>query len=414
MVIYDIIHAYQPFQDPLFNFSEVNWVKSNLSDVLVPTSLAMKYGSVKRGINIKGWTLDSWFSSQDMEVISLANSFICNIKDAISLKHVEIGFSAYAHPILPLLSENLILAQILIDYEIVSNYFGPPTWFWPPEGAVSGDLLRILSKKYPDIVVVIPDISLGKKNYSGPLVIEHDEHVFQKVLVCNTLLKDVIMNSMCYKTSPHSKLVSTWANVHDLYFDEKKLEEMLLTLGGECHVIARDWENMGSQIGLSPYKDIKGAKEILSFTKLYENFRLPSEVAWENVKKIKITDISSGSWEIASTVDDPFVYWWPSEYGEHWNSLTHEQREWALKWQDFLNNFNSMFDKWIGRHGGIDDVLENADLKSEVKTLLPGLMSCIPWHFLANQLWDPSPEFSKEAWEKVVLPSKEKLESLLN
>lgn len=63
MQIYDLIHAYQPFQDPEFNFGYENWVFDNLQNVFLPTSVAMKKGSVKRGIQIKGWTIDSWLNS---------------------------------------------------------------------------------------------------------------------------------------------------------------------------------------------------------------------------------------------------------------------------------------------------------------------------------------------------------------
>jgi hypothetical protein len=415
MKIFDLIHGYQPFQDPVFNFSYDPWVKNNLEKVFYPTSVAMKNGSVKRGINIKGWTIDSWLSSSD-DVKKLAKKIIRNLREAMNNRYVEVGFSGYAHPILPLLNKELIIAQIVIDHEITKDTFGEPTWFWPPEGAVSGELLSTLYDFYPEVIVVIPDVSLGLRNYSGVHTVAHHKKSsslpgFQKVLVCNSLLKDVVMNSVCYPTNPHYELDMEWSHVKQMYFDHEKFNTMLNKLGGNIHVIARDWENMGSVEGLSSHEN--GGFEIKAFLKHAGDFKLPSEANWSNADVLKIEHINFGSWEVDAHVDDPFIYWWPSEYHSHWQTLNDEQKKWAKRWQGFIKEFNEDFKVWSDKHGGIKNLLNNETSKQHVKDLLPGLMSCIPWHFLAKQLWEPSPEFSKEAWEKIVLPSREKLKSLL-
>ena len=61
MIFYDLIHGYQPFDPQAFT---PRWIKRNLQQNFLPTSLAMKNGSISRGIQLQGWTIDAWISGK--------------------------------------------------------------------------------------------------------------------------------------------------------------------------------------------------------------------------------------------------------------------------------------------------------------------------------------------------------------
>jgi hypothetical protein len=219
------------------------------------------------------------------------------------------------------------------------------------------------------------------------------------------------MNSRCYPENPHLDIAIDWSVVEDIYFDPKSFLAMLESLGGEIHVLARDWENKASKDELSDLEE--GLRDIKGLTDMDVTFSLPSEGDWTEAEVVELEDISQGCWEVDANTQDPFLYWWPSEYGEHWATLTSEQKKWSRKWKSFINEFNENFKKWSAKHGGVYKLLDDIDAIEELKILMPGLLSCVPWHFLAKQVWEPSPDFSKEAWEKLVAPARKRLKELL-
>lgn len=408
MQLYDLIHAYQPYDPDNLQFE---WVEKNLKDVFLPTSKAMKNNNIKRGVQIRGWTIDNWLNSEN-KIQKLARETIDNLKVSINNKNLEVGISGYSHPILPLLNKALIIAQIQLDYEAVRNNLGEPTWFWPPEGAVSEIVLSTIYEKFPELIIVIPDKSLGMSNYSGLAQIKHNDNSYQKVLICNTLLKDLVMNVSCYPRRPdYFPEHLDWDILKELHFDSTKFTYALKATGGNLHVLARDWENKGSQDGLLKMQN--GGLDLKSMLETDALFLTPSETKWQDTEIIDLSDIKDATWEIDAPHNDPFMYWWPDNQGVHWNSLNDNQKSWAIKWQQFLNNFNEKFSQWVNQHGGIDNMLDDVNKKEEIKSLLPALMSCIPWHFLVKQMWEPDPGFSEQAWEKIVIPRIKKLDLLL-
>lgn len=409
MLIFDLIHAYQPYDPDALTF---DWVRTNLEEVILPTSVAMRnHASTRRGIQIKGWTIDNWLRSDD-QIKKLATESLENLRLSVIEKNIEVGISGYSHPILPLLHNDLLIAQIDLDYESVREHLGTPTWFWPPEGAISTSVLETVYAEYPDLIVVIPDRALRETNYSGVINIKHAENKFQKALVCNSLLKDLVMNAHDYKEKPgYLPENAEWERVRELHVSSDKFQHAIDSLGGDIHIIARDWENKGSREGLRSME--KGGMDLKSLLEIDAQFLTPSEADWKNAQVIDLEHIKNASWEVDAPHEDPFMYWWPDNQGAHWGTLNPEQRMWALKWQNFLNEFNDNFSEWSKKKGGIKNILADRKQREIIKSLMPALMSCIPWHFLSKQMWEPSPEFSKVAWEKIVVPRSERLKDML-
>jgi hypothetical protein len=404
MVIYDLVHGYQPFKDPGFHFP---WVEKNLKDKFVPTSIAMVNSHVKRGVQLQGWTLDNWLQSSQ-EIVRMAEIVIDNVKRARELQKVEIGFSGYTHPILPLLSDDLLRIQLILDHEVVSNRLGEPAWFWPPEGAVDKKVLKILFELYPEVIPVIPDMSLGKNNFSGLIKVRHQGGGIQNVLVCNNILKDVFMNAMFYDENPHPQVVRTaWDDVKNIYEDGETFSQVFHEIDPELNILARDWENSGSVEVLTATSG--GGLEIGGYLSMEAEFRLPSEGDWEQAILYNVEDILPGSWEVAASNNDPYIYWQPKKDTKNWQKLSDEEKDWTLQWVDYIQEYNALFDKYLETRGGMRGVLSNEMNKKELKEILPGLLSCVPWHYLANELWGPDRRVSHDAWQALCLPTINKL-----
>src|SRR5512135_844479 len=102
MNVYDVIHGYQPFTNDLVS----DWVKTNLENIFLPTSKAMKGGLIRRSVQLQGWTVDAWLSA-DSGISGPAKAVLGNLKDAAEEGHIDVGFSAYSHALLPLLGDEL-------------------------------------------------------------------------------------------------------------------------------------------------------------------------------------------------------------------------------------------------------------------------------------------------------------------
>lgn len=168
MIIYDLIHGYQPFDPQTFIHK---WVRKNLQQIFLPTSISMRKGLIPRGIQLQGWTIETWLNTEK-SIKDLAKKTLNNLKIANQKGNIEIGISGYSHPILPMLSNDLIKAQIILDKQVVEKYLGKATWFWPPEGAIDQRVLKVIHEIFPNLILLIPDKAIGEYNFNGPIKIK--------------------------------------------------------------------------------------------------------------------------------------------------------------------------------------------------------------------------------------------------
>jgi len=373
MIIYDLFHGYQPFSPPKFI---PDWVEKNLRQGFLPTSRAMKKGLIKRAIQLQGKTIEDWLKC-DEPVKNLASEVVENLSEAAQKNQIEIGSSAHAHAILPLLSEKLIEVLIRKDFRRVEKYLGPPTWFWPPEGAVDQKVVRVLHKNFPDLILTLPDRCLDRQNFSDFVRIKFEDGSSQKALVFNTILKDVMMNAAYYPKRPsYVPEAIDWSVAQRMVYSGENFRRILTALGAQTHILMRDWENKGSLDGLIGVGE--GAKELNGLLELKEaKFRLPSEADWDQATEISVGDIQPGSWEPDATPQNPYPYWSPVD----------TNLEVIERWQEFIELYSQEFE------------VEELPLESTV-----ALASDLPWHILAKKEWGGDPGFALRFGQEVVMP----------
>lgn len=361
MKIYDFVHAYQPF----FHENIPDWVITNLKEVFLPLSRAMAKGMCKRTVQIQGWTLDSWFENETTK--PLFEEFAANIRTAVSEGHAKLGFSAYSHPILPLLSNNLIDLEIKEDYKTVLKYLGEPEVFFPPEGAIDQRTLSVINNAFPDITILIPDRALGTGTKSGFYTYKEN-----KIAVFPVIIKDALMGAP-YFEKPPAFIPHTvdWDNAKKALKSSKALKQFLKEMEFETVIIARDMENGQSREGLKQYKD--GKKELPA---LYGSKELTSFLD-EGVATKSINEIMPASWEPLSHEDDPFPFWAPK--GEYSLFLTQEQRTLVSTWLKLVHLYDHLI---FGK-------------EQFFKETSPIIISCFPWHFTTPLEWDNNIGFSE-------------------
>ena len=413
MIFYDLIHGYQPFDPQTFI---PKWIKRNLQRIFLPTSLSMKKGLIPRGIQLQGWTIETWLNAEK-SIRDLARKTLDNLRIANKKNNIEVGISAYSHPILPMLSSDLIKAQIILDKEVVEKYLGKATWFWPPEGAVDQRVLKIIHEIFPNLILLIPDKAIGKYNFNGPIKIKFNNGV-QKTIIFNTLLKDLFMNAEDYKRRPkyikrpkHLPKDLVWAQIRRTVHSPKTFLYVLNYLNKDKFVLMRDWENAGSRKGL---RKIGNSREIGNFLKFKTqiNFCLPSQFNWKKVETISITRIKPCSWDMESNSNDPFPWWTPNKHGYIWQKCKPFRRKRIIEWQEIIKEFDRNFQQKVKKYGGIKKALEKKEFKMLLKQTLPALHSCVGWHYLAKKSWKPNYQYSQAALKNIVLPSLEKLKKL--
>ena len=430
MIFYDLIHGYQPFHSQKFI---PKWIKKNLQQIFLPTSIAMKKGLILRGIQIQAWTIETWLNAEK-SIKNLGQKTLNNLQIANKKKNIEIGISAYSHPILPMLSNDLIKAQILLDKEIVEKYIGKPTWFWPPEGAIDQRVLKVIHEVFPDLILLIPDKAIGEYNFNEPIKIKFSakgavsasgarsasggNNGLQKVIVFNTLLKSLFMNAEDYKKRPkyikRPKYLPkdlVWAKIRRTVHSPKIFLDVLNYLDKDKFVLMRDWENAGSKKGL---RKIDSCKEIGNFLKLKTqiDFHLPSQFDWEEVKIVPINKIKPCSWDMESKPSDPFPWWQPNKHGRVWKKHKALRRKKIIEWQEMIKEFDKIFQQKVKKYNGIEAMFKNKQLKNLLKQTLPVLHSCIGWHYFAKRSWKPDYQYSQAALKNIVLPGLEKLKKL--
>lgn len=359
MRVYDIVHAYQPFEPPFFP----SWVEDNLRNLFLPLSRAVRRGIVKRHVQLQGWTIEVFLRSPD-PVKSLAQESLDNLKSAYDKGHISLGFSAYSHPIIPLLSDEVLLRSIREDFEVVREHLGEPIWFWFPEGACDRRSLKLLFDEFPDVTAVIPDGCIGQENLSGFYKLENGG----RVVVFNSILKDIFMNAEDYgKPQPYTPEGLRWEVAEEMITNAGSLLEGLQYFSkNEFVVLGRDWENAGSKYGLLEFE--KGAKELKSFLEVKDGieFGFVKEAKFEET--LRLSDIRPSSWEPAATDDKPYPYW----------NLD--------SWVQFVDAFCSSYE---------------SDFP---KKFLIALASDVPWHLMARKEWGPNPEHSRQFLDKAISP----------
>ncbi len=418
MIIYDFIHGYQPF-DPLVFIPK--WIKKNLKDKFLPTSLAMKKGLIPRAVQLQGWTIESWLKAKK-PIRDLAKETIKNLKIANQKGKIEIGISAYTHPVLPMLSSDLIKTQIILDRQAVEQYLGKVTWFWPPEGAVDQRTLKVIHQVCPDLTLLIPDKVIGRYNFNEFVKIRFKDG-FQKAAVFNCLLKDLFMNAEDYRRKPryirrpkHLPKDLVWAQARRAVHSPKIFLRILEYLDKSNFILMRDWENAGSKKGLRKISMAVGGrviKDIGNFLKLKDriDFRLPSQVNWGKAKVISVNKIIPGSWDMESIPKNPFPWWQPSKQGRIWRRCKPFRKKRMIEWQGLIKEFNQVFQQKIKEGGGLERAIKDKKFRDLLKWTLPALHSCVGWHYFAKRDWKPDYQYSRQALKSIVFPALKKLKN---
>ncbi len=365
MKIFDFVHAYQPF----FHENIPDWVYKNLTDVFLPLSKAMAKGMCKRTVQIQGWTLDSWFENEQTK--PLFEEFAANIRTAVSKGNIKLGFSAYSHPILPLLSNELIEMEIKEDYKTVLKYLGEPEVFFPPEGAIDQRTLDVISKTFPDATILIPDRALGMNTQSG--FYRFNENV---LAIFPVIIKDALMGAPYFEKPPaFIPHTVNWDNAKKALKSSKSLQQFFSEMELETVIIARDMENGQSRDALKEYKNGKKELPALYGSREFTHFFDEIEIDKQELKLV--TSIIPASWEPLSHEDDPFPFWAPK--GEYSLFLTEEQRTLVSTWLKLVHLYDKLI---IGQ-------------EQFFKKTSPSIISCFPWHFTTPLEWDNNIGFSE-------------------
>lgn len=421
MIIYDAIHGYQPFSAE-FKFP---WVDENLDSVFLPTSEAMKRGVVRRAVQLQGCTIQEWLREHDTHDKALV--VLGNLRLARRQGHIEIGCSSFSHAILPLLSEESIYAQILLDKEIVETHLGKCTWFWPPEGAVDAKTLQVLWTRFPELVAFVPNKCLRGAKNSAFVKVRHAKGT-GKIAVFNVLVKDVLMNSVSYAKRPaYVPSRVKWKYHSSFMKDPHALEEVLGIVDGKNpHIVMRDWENAESRDAL--FNVMPQAMDIMAFANAKwrhdAEFSMPASADYSDT--IKISDIKLSSWEPMATQANPLPYWDPA--GSALKKLDKHRKAMIDGWKRIYAMHDSLFRQIVlhatsipaekarkmkldARLALVDKALSAPDVKQAYLDTAMALISCTPWHLLARPEWEHSDSFPKRAMHKMI---KAKMHHLIN
>ncbi|KKT72975.1 MAG: hypothetical protein UW69_C0075G0002 [Microgenomates group bacterium GW2011_GWA2_44_7] len=324
---------------------------------------------MKQHIQLQGWTIDSYLKLKG-NTLKKAQSFIHNLKIAAANNQIRVGFSAYSHPILPFLSDEVIKRELLEDYQVVERNIGKPAWFWPPEGAIDQRVLSIVHSLFPDTQIVISDKCLDEPIASGFY------HIAQKgVIVSSVYLKDLFMNAGVYPDKP--KYIPPhieWEKIRDITTNKEALSQGFHLFGmHQIAILTRDMENAGSKEGLFEFKD--GHKQVKALQELaHEHTFVHHDDEQFFREGIDIKKIKGGSWEPKATFKKPYPYWNISS------------------WKNFVEVFCSIY---------------QPDFPTET---LAVLASDVPWHYLAPKEWNPNPGYSADFVSLVMTPLVRKID----
>jgi hypothetical protein len=399
MFVYDVIHGYQPFTNDLIS----DWVHTNLDTVFTSTSRAMAAGVVRRSVQLQGWTLDAWLNAP-REIGEKAQEVISDLRAAAEHNHIEFGFSAYGHALLPLLSDELAYAQMCADYETVKTHLGEPKFFWYPECAVDSAKLRVLYDRFPGIIAVIPNKAVGLWS-SGFAKVRFGGAV-GKAAFCNVLVKDVVMNSVVYEKPDYVPRALDWDKSRDSMKDSEAFKYVLHTLDDDVeHVLVRDWENGESREALRDTGGMADVGAMLDSSDI--RYRLLSEQG-QYTLQVDVGEVRPSCWEPTSTDGNPYPYWTPSGV-RGWRRTVVDC--WLKIIAIYETGFKAAVESEVGGFGcdEVDEALGNHKFMTMFKETCPCLLSCLPWHLLAREEWERFPDFPGKLLEKIVLPETTKL-----
>jgi peptidoglycan/xylan/chitin deacetylase (PgdA/CDA1 family) len=417
IIIYDAIHGYQPFSEE-FRFP---WVKENLERIFLPTSEAMRQGAVKRSIQLQGCTIQEWL--RDKETRDTAQKVLDNLKYAAQRRHIDVGCSAFSHPILPLLSEETIYAQIKADIDAVEANIGKATWFWPPEGAIDAKTLSVLHHKFPQLTAAIPNNCVGV-NTCEFLNIKYGREA-GKAAVFNVIVKDVLMNAVSYKQRPKYLKSVSWKYTKSFMREPQQLKKVLASVDRTKdynHIILRDWENGESKDALFALNE--NSMDVQAFIegnwRHSYTFRRLSEA--EAKKTIPLDKVKLSCWEPMAKPANPLPYWEPR--GTAFKMLSKKTRELITGWKKIYSIYDDTFVQIVRRNTGTtrnlglkqrldmaDKAMKDRKVNNIFRQTSMALISCIPWHIMAKEEWSHDAAFSYRAMHRMVKP---KMHHLLN
>jgi peptidoglycan/xylan/chitin deacetylase (PgdA/CDA1 family) len=416
MIIYDAIHGYQPFSEEM----KQDWVQRNLEEVFLPTSEAMRQATLKRAVQLQGCTIQEWLRDHDTR--AGAQKVLDNLRMAANRGNIDVGCSAFSHPILPLLSEESIYAQIKLDQEIVEQHIGKCTWFWPPEGAMDTKTIQVLAMRFPELLVTIPNRCVPRIKTSTFVKIKGGKKMMNAA-VFNVLVKDTLMNAASYKKKPaYMPKGMRWKYSACFMRDAESLRKLLMNIDRNkehAHLIFRDWENAESKEAL--VQMMPNSKEISAFAKLAwmhdgEFKQLSKRRA--AAKTVNIKDIKPGSWEPTATAKDPYPFWTPQKPDKRHRPML---EGWKKIYQIYDEAFTQMVRRATGnshkkmslgqRLEATEQALQNPLIKEAYLQTSMALISCIPWHMMANEKWEHDAGFTYRAMHRMV---KVKMHHFLN
>ncbi|TFH28832.1 MAG: hypothetical protein E4G98_04780, partial [Promethearchaeota archaeon] len=139
MTIYwaPLLHAYQP------PWQDVNVLKRIYEECYDPLhSMLVRHANAKMTFNVQGCLVDQL---NGLDLLHVGQ----RLTQLMQLGRVELVGSAKYHPILPLIPTSEILRQIDLNTKTLQKNFDGawhPTGFFPPEMAISNDLVVIVEK----------------------------------------------------------------------------------------------------------------------------------------------------------------------------------------------------------------------------------------------------------------------------
>jgi hypothetical protein len=390
MQVYDVIHGYQPFTNNLIS----PWVHTNLENTFLPTSEAVKAGLVRRNVQLQGWTIDAWLNANE-RIRKNAKIVLNNLRQAYDNDYIEIGASAYSHPILPFLGGALVYAQMKADVLKVTEHIGKPTFFWFPECAMNQKVLQILHDRFPKITPIIPDKSLGVNKSMFARVRYPDGE--GKAYICNVNVKDALMNGMVCNKPFYIPKNLPWKHAVQSMRDPQHFVETIQALDHtDRHIVVRDWENAESRDALIK---VGNKKEIAAMMKAKAEFKLLKEND-EFDYCFHLNEFNDASWEPISSIKNPFPYWRPTD--------VHDKKKMQIDryWLEMLDFYNELFENIAGKSKkSVDKAFKDEKFVMMFKQTSPALLSCLIWHVMARPEWESFPKFPGELTKRVVLPS---------
>ncbi|MFP4657006.1 MAG: hypothetical protein ACLFNK_05515 [Candidatus Woesearchaeota archaeon] len=372
MRIFDFVHAYQPF----FDDDMPDWVIKNMEEVFLPLSRAMSAGIARHTVQIQGWTLESWASNPKTK--HMFAEIAENIRSAVRGGYVDLAFSAYSHPILPLLSNNLASLQIEEDYKTVLKYLGEPKIFFPPEGAIDRRILNIVNDIFPGTLIMVPDKCVSNDTISG-----FYDYNDLRLAVFPVLVKNVVMGAPFFEKPPLFVPPEVeWEDAKKALKDPASLERFLTQLSLKDVIIARDMENGESRDALSEFGPRK--REVPSIAASEHSNHLLGNA--EKSFDMFTGNFEPASWEPLSTSDDPFPFWSPQ--GEYYEFLCYQQQELVNDWLELVAFYDEL-------------MIAKGDRELFRRTS-PIIISCFPWHFTTPLEWNNNIGFSQYILEHCI------------